>query len=32
MKSGEMLSSGTANEIMNDENVKKYYLGENFTF
>jgi len=32
MKSGEMLASGTAEEIMNDTNVKKYYLGENFTF
>jgi lipopolysaccharide export system ATP-binding protein len=32
MKSGEMLASGTSDEIANDENVRKYYLGENFTF
>ncbi len=32
MKSGELLASGTSDEIANDENVKKYYLGENFTF
>jgi len=32
MKSGEMLATGTSEEIKNDENVKKYYLGENFTF
>jgi len=32
MKSGEMLASGTSDEIANDENVRKYYLGEHFTF
>jgi len=32
MKSGEMLASGTSKEIMNNENVRKYYLGENFHF
>ncbi|MEA1954558.1 MAG: LPS export ABC transporter ATP-binding protein [Campylobacterota bacterium] len=32
MKSGEMLASGTSEEIMNDKNVRKYYLGEHFTF
>ena len=32
MRSGEMLASGTSNEIANDVNVKKYYLGENFKF
>jgi len=32
MKSGEMLASGTTEEIKNDENVRKYYLGENFHF
>jgi len=32
MRSGEMLASGTSNEITNDENVRKHYLGENFTF
>jgi len=32
MKSGEMLSSGTSDEIANDKNVRKYYLGEHFTF
>ncbi|MCH9740944.1 MAG: LPS export ABC transporter ATP-binding protein [Epsilonproteobacteria bacterium] len=32
MRSGEMLASGTSEEIMNDENVRKYYLGENFHF
>jgi len=32
MKSGEMLAVGTADEIANDENVRKYYLGEHFTF
>ncbi len=32
MKSGEMLASGTSEEITNDKNVRKYYLGEHFTF
>lgn len=32
MRSGEMLASGTSEEIMHDENVRKYYLGENFSF
>jgi lipopolysaccharide export system ATP-binding protein len=32
MRSGEMLATGTSEEIMNDKNVRKYYLGENFHF
>ena len=32
MKSGEMLANGTSEEIKNDPNVIKYYLGENFHF
>lgn len=32
MRSGEMLASGTSNEVINNDNVRKYYLGENFTF
>ena len=32
MKSGEMLATGTSQEITNDENVRKYYLGEDFKF
>jgi len=32
MRSGEMLASGTSEEIKKDENVIKYYLGENFHF
>ena len=32
MRSGEMLASGTSGEIANDEHVRKYYLGENFSF
>lgn len=32
MRSGEMLASGTSEEIKNNENVRKYYLGENFHF
>ena len=32
MRSGEILAVGTSDEIANDVNVKKYYLGEHFTF
>ena len=32
MRSGEMLATGTSDEIANDENVRKHYLGEAFTF
>ena len=32
MRSGEMLATGTSEEIANDENVRKHYLGEHFTF
>jgi len=32
MRSGEMLATGTSEEIKNDENVRKHYLGEHFTF
>ena len=32
MKSGEMLASGTSEEIKKDPKVIKYYLGENFHF
>ena len=32
MRSGEMMAAGTSDEIANDENVRKHYLGENFTF
>ena len=32
MRSGEMLATGSTDEIKNDPNVRKYYLGENFTF
>jgi len=32
MRSGEMLAVGTSDEIANDANVRKYYLGEHFTF
>ena len=32
MRSGEMLATGTSNEIANDVNVRKHYLGEHFTF
>jgi len=31
MRAGEMLASGTSNEIANDANVRKHYLGEHFT-
>ncbi len=32
MRSGEMMASGTSEEIAHDENVRKHYLGEHFTF
>lgn len=32
MKNGEMLASGTSEEIQNNESVKKHYLGEDFKF
>ena len=32
MRSGEMMATGTSDEIANNENVRKHYLGENFTF
>ncbi len=32
MRNGEMLAKGTSDEIKNNPNVRKYYLGENFTF
>jgi len=32
MKNGEMLATGTSEEIKKDKNVIKYYLGENFHF
>ncbi len=32
MRSGEMLASGTSEEIANDKNVREFYLGENFVF
>lgn len=32
MRSGEMLAEGTSQEIKEDENVRKYYLGDNFHF
>lgn len=32
MRSGEMLANGTSEEIKNDPNVIKYYLGKNFHF
>lgn len=32
MRAGEMLAEGSSDEIANDDNVKKYYLGENFKF
>lgn len=32
MRSGEMLAAGSSDEIANDKNVRKHYLGEHFTF
>jgi lipopolysaccharide export system ATP-binding protein len=32
MRSGEMLAEGSAKEIIENENVRKYYLGEDFHF
>lgn len=32
MRAGEMLATGTSEEIKNNPNVIKYYLGENFHF
>jgi len=32
LKDGEMLSHGSPKEIVNDENVRKYYLGEEFVY
>ena len=32
MRDGEMMATGTSDEIANDENVRKHYLGEHFTF
>lgn len=32
MRSGEMLASGTSEEVASDAQVRKYYLGEHFTF
>ncbi|MSN96760.1 LPS export ABC transporter ATP-binding protein [Campylobacter sp. FMV-PI01] len=32
MKDGEILASGSSNEVANNENVKKHYLGEEFKF
>ena len=32
MKAGAVLASGTSEEIKNNEEVKKHYLGEDFTF
>ena len=32
MRSGEMMATGTSDEVANDENVRKHYLGEHFTF
>ena len=31
MRDGEMLASGSSVEVAEDENVRKYYLGESFT-
>lgn len=32
MKDGEILASGCSDKVANDENVRKYYLGEEFKF
>ncbi|NLK67259.1 MAG: LPS export ABC transporter ATP-binding protein [Campylobacteraceae bacterium] len=32
MKDGEILASGTSDEVASDENVRKHYLGEEFRF
>ncbi len=32
MRTGEMLAYGSSDEIANDKNVRKHYLGEHFTF
>jgi len=32
MRSGEMMATGTSDEVANNENVRKHYLGEHFTF
>ena len=32
MRNGEMLASGTSQEIANNKDVQKYYLGEGFVF
>jgi len=32
LKSGEMLASGSPEKIVNDKNVRRYYLGEDFVF
>ena len=32
MRAGEMLAEGRSRDIANDENVRKHYLGENFSF
>jgi lipopolysaccharide export system ATP-binding protein len=32
LKDGEILSNGNPKQIVNDKNVKKYYLGEDFVY
>ncbi len=32
MRDGEMLASGSSEEIIADENVRKYYLGDDFSY